>query len=410
MDIDGLGEKIIDQLLEKSLVSTYADLFQLKVEQLSDLTHETTIGKKRATEIVKAIQESRVKWLKLRDEPENVRRSALALESHLRWLAAPTRLDWKRMGEKTIAQLVASDIVKSVDDVFELSADRIAALQQHVKVGNATARKIIANAENAKSRGLARVLASLAIRLIGATAARLFAEWAGSIDNLFAATFEQLVDVLAKDPDKKKKSADKERKVAESLHRSLHKSQQRDLFNAGAVQLSLASGATTEALLTARDEQLLRKERLGKSRVRKISECFPAAIELGGASLEELSQCLLEGTEVARSLYEYIHSSQGAKTIENLRAAGVKLEEKAVVRENSEWSGKTVVMTGSFEGFAREKIKERLISLGAKVSESVSSSTDVVLVGANPGSKHDKALKLGVEIRGGDTVSRLMQR
>jgi DNA ligase (NAD+) len=60
--------------------------------------------------------------------------------------------------------------------------------------------------------------------------------------------------------------------------------------------------------------------------------------------------------------------------------------------------GVTVVVTGSFEGWSRDETKEAILSRGGKASGSVSKKTDFVVVGENAGSKHDKALALGVPV------------
>ena len=65
-------------------------------------------------------------------------------------------------------------------------------------------------------------------------------------------------------------------------------------------------------------------------------------------------------------------------------------------RNASPLSGKTSVVTGSLESMTRDEAKDSLAGLGAKVSESVSGKTDYVVVGAEPGSKADKARTLGV--------------
>ena len=58
----------------------------------------------------------------------------------------------------------------------------------------------------------------------------------------------------------------------------------------------------------------------------------------------------------------------------------------------------TIVLTGTLESYAREELKDRLEALGAKVTGSVSKKTDLVIVGASPGSKLEKARDLGIEI------------
>ena len=68
------------------------------------------------------------------------------------------------------------------------------------------------------------------------------------------------------------------------------------------------------------------------------------------------------------------------------------------MEEQEEFSGKTFVLTGSLELFTRDEAEEKIELLGGKTSGSVSKKTSVVIVGANPGSKYNKALDLGITI------------
>ena len=74
------------------------------------------------------------------------------------------------------------------------------------------------------------------------------------------------------------------------------------------------------------------------------------------------------------------------------------------VEENDEFKDKTFVLTGSLTLFTREEAEEQIESLGGKTSSSVSKKTTAVIVGENPGSKYDKALKLGITILREDDI------
>ena len=73
------------------------------------------------------------------------------------------------------------------------------------------------------------------------------------------------------------------------------------------------------------------------------------------------------------------------------------MEEK-ITKESTKFAGKTFVITGSLESMTREQAQDRVRELGGDVSSSVSKETDYVIVGSVPGSKYDKAQKLGVKI------------
>jgi DNA ligase (NAD+) len=72
--------------------------------------------------------------------------------------------------------------------------------------------------------------------------------------------------------------------------------------------------------------------------------------------------------------------------------------------------GLTVVVTGSLSGFSRDEAKEAILLRGGKASGSVSKKTDFVVVGDNAGSKHDKALQLGVPVLDEDGFRVLLDR
>jgi DNA ligase (NAD+) len=78
-------------------------------------------------------------------------------------------------------------------------------------------------------------------------------------------------------------------------------------------------------------------------------------------------------------------------------AAGVAPRQPRI-RRSSKLAGKTIVVTGSLENFTRQQIEQAIRQAGAKSSSSVSKKTDFVLAGENPGSKLDKASKLGVKV------------
>ena len=104
------------------------------------------------------------------------------------------------------------------------------------------------------------------------------------------------------------------------------------------------------------------------------------------------------GDIVAKCVLEFFREEKVIQTIDELLELGVrpKYEEKEIVE--SPFVGKTVVVTGTLKNYTRGSIKEKLESLGAKVSGSVSKKTDYVLAGEEAGSKLTKAIDLGVKV------------
>lgn len=110
------------------------------------------------------------------------------------------------------------------------------------------------------------------------------------------------------------------------------------------------------------------------------------------------------GKDTAPAVYAYLHSPQARKTFAELRALGVSLQSvdyrdpgKQPIADGP-FAGKTIVLTGTLENYERSELAEILESMGAKVSGSVSSKTDLVIAGEAAGSKLDKARELGVAV------------
>jgi len=78
--------------------------------------------------------------------------------------------------------------------------------------------------------------------------------------------------------------------------------------------------------------------------------------------------------------------------------------------EISPFQGKRIVLTGTVPDFTRNELKELLEKLGARVTSSVSASTDMVIAGENPGSKLGKAVKLGVKVVPAGEVLQIFSR
>lgn len=117
------------------------------------------------------------------------------------------------------------------------------------------------------------------------------------------------------------------------------------------------------------------------------------------ADQDSLEQVEDVGPVVAFNINHFFSQEDNVAVIEQLRSAGVKWPdiEKPDVSQLT-LQGKTFVITGALEDFSRQQAAERLKAKGAKVSSSVSSKTTAVVAGEKPGSKVDKAEKLGVEI------------
>jgi DNA ligase (NAD+) len=127
-----------------------------------------------------------------------------------------------------------------------------------------------------------------------------------------------------------------------------------------------------------------------------LADHFGSLPKLEGATLEELEEVLEVGPKVAQSIVEFFSESANRKLIQRLKDEGLRMIEKRAAPEDTRFAGKTFVFTGALERRSRDDAGAEVSRHGGKVSSSVSKLTDYVVVGADPGSKYDKARALGV--------------
>ena len=136
---------------------------------------------------------------------------------------------------------------------------------------------------------------------------------------------------------------------------------------------------------------------IGGQSAQILAEHFGSLSALMAAGQEELAEIDQIGPTMAKSLYEYFRDPENRSVMDQLLAAGVKPEQPKT-RRSDKLAGKTFVVTGTLETFSRQQAEQAIRQAGGKPSSSVSKKTDFVLAGENPGSKLDKARKLGVEV------------
>jgi DNA ligase (NAD+) len=116
-------------------------------------------------------------------------------------------------------------------------------------------------------------------------------------------------------------------------------------------------------------------------------------------SLEDLQEAPDIGPKVGQSIYDWFREKRSIDLLARLEKAGVTVEAMpARSATHARLAGKTFVITGSLESMDRESAKEKIRAQGGDASESVSKKTSYLVAGSEPGSKYDKAQKLGVEI------------
>ena len=139
---------------------------------------------------------------------------------------------------------------------------------------------------------------------------------------------------------------------------------------------------------------------VGSKASQLLLQHFHSIENLAQADSEEVSSIESLGGVIAKSLQTYFATEGSEILLRELKEAGVNLDYKGqTVVADASLSGLTVVLTGKLERLKRSEAKSKLESLGAKVTGSVSKKTDLVVAGADAGSKLQKAQELGIEVR-----------
>lgn len=139
---------------------------------------------------------------------------------------------------------------------------------------------------------------------------------------------------------------------------------------------------------------------VGSKASQLLLQHFHSIENLAQADPEEVASIESLGSVIAQSLQTYFATEGSKILLDELKEAGVNLDYKGqTVVADAALSGLTVVLTGKLERLTRSEAKSKLESLGAKVTGSVSKKTNLVIAGADAGSKLQKAQELGIEVR-----------
>jgi DNA ligase (NAD+) len=139
---------------------------------------------------------------------------------------------------------------------------------------------------------------------------------------------------------------------------------------------------------------------VGSRNAQLLAQHFNTMSRLVEATYEDIEAMPGFGSVVAQAVYDFFREEKNLDLIERLLSHGLRMDEGAELRPRTsgKLAGKTVVLTGRLESLTRSEAQQLLRQAGAKVTNSVSRNTDLVIAGDEPGSKVDRARELGVEI------------
>ncbi|HEX4076561.1 MAG TPA: NAD-dependent DNA ligase LigA, partial [Candidatus Acidoferrales bacterium] len=137
---------------------------------------------------------------------------------------------------------------------------------------------------------------------------------------------------------------------------------------------------------------------VGERTAQLLAAHFGSMEKLQDATSEELLEVTEVGPKIAEGVREFFAESANRKLIDHLRAAGVNMKEERAALKDTRFAGMTFVFTGTLTKRSREEAEALVAAHGGKVGGSVSKKTNYVVVGADPGSKFEKAKALKVPI------------
>lgn len=137
---------------------------------------------------------------------------------------------------------------------------------------------------------------------------------------------------------------------------------------------------------------------VGKKTAYTLSRMFNSLDELKNADQEKLTRIDDVGGIVASSIIEYFSDEDNNYNITKLFELGVNINHQTEIQQNENFTNKTIVLTGTLQNFTRPELTKILQQYGANVTSSVSKKTDMVIAGADAGSKLDKARALNINV------------
>ncbi|WP_296261032.1 MULTISPECIES: NAD-dependent DNA ligase LigA [unclassified Pseudomonas] len=302
-------------------------------------------------------------------------------------------MDIEGLGDKTIEQLVDEKLIGSPADLYKLQFDDIIALEGFAEISS---RKLLKAIDDSRTPTLARFIYALGIPDVGEETAKVLARSLGSLDRVKVA----LPEVLTYLPDIGLEVAHEIHSFFEDEHNqnvigALLGECGMQLQDVGELGAEFAASATLGGMLDKLDIPSV-----GPGAAQKLADKFGTLENILKDDWLDLRQALPE--RQAKAVSEFFKTDDNAnraRAIEQqLKAFGMHWQSEKKVVEGLPLTGQTWVLTGSLELMSRDVAKDKLESLGAKVSGSVSAKTHTVVAGPGAGSKLTKANELGLKV------------
>jgi len=137
---------------------------------------------------------------------------------------------------------------------------------------------------------------------------------------------------------------------------------------------------------------------VGERTAQILAENFSSIEELMAVTQQSLLDIHTVGDEIAKSIVHFFEQEANKELISKMLASGIEIRHKEKTQISNNFTGKSFVFTGALQHMTRDEAQILVQSHGGRATSSVTKKTSYVVVGNNPGSKHDKAISLGVEV------------
>lgn len=359
MDIDGLGERLVETLSDSDFIRNVADLYRLSLDDL--LTAKALLDAETAQAFV-----------------ESLRKSGSSLT---------------RRG--TPVDDFQADVREQLDDWKHLLPAGYGVAWNRAKVATRWAENLIEAIDRSRQTTLERFLYALGIQHVGESTAKVLAAWFGDIElirRLPWPLFKRVPDVggeVARSIGHFFDQPGNQQVIDDLLARKV------TITDTHPPSAKLRDGLELSSLLVD-----LEIPKVTKIRAEQLARAFPSAQALLDAPQHSYVAAGLPN-DTAQALAEWLEDADNAALLDAGAQALARLEAltpSVEVAAGGPLDGQTVVLTGTLSGMSRDDAKARLEALGAKVAGSVSKKTSFVVAGEAAGSKLDKAQELGVDV------------
>jgi DNA ligase (NAD+) len=302
-------------------------------------------------------------------------------------------MDIEGLGDKTIEQLVDEKLIGSPADLYALTYEQIVDLEGFAEISS---NKLLKAIEDSKKPALARFIYALGIPDVGEETAKVLARSLASLERVKQA----LPEVLTYLPDVGLEVAHEIHSFFEDEHNqnvidALLGERGLQLQDEGDLGAEFAASATLGGMIDK-----LNIPSVGPGGAQKLADKFTTLEGIVAADWLDMRQTLPEKqAKSVRDFFDDTANVERARAIEaQLKDFGMHWQSEKKEVEGLPLAGQTWVLTGSLELMSRDVAKEKLESLGAKVSGSVSAKTHTVVAGPGAGSKLTKANELGLKV------------